>query len=113
MKLEDALGILLDEKKNVEIIENLFIEAVKDLIKDEIKKRIREVMEDNPRIKKEIENAINMYAECKVKEAYALAKIMKCGLKVGLSTLPERVRREMQEEISKIIEEGLSEILPP
>jgi len=88
--------------------EDILIEAVRDLIRDEIKQSIRKRLEDNPELRKELKDAIGMYFEAKVKEAYAGVKIAKAGAKLGLELIPSHLKaevaKELEKEITSIIE---------
>lgn len=91
--------------------EDLLIEAAKDLIRDDIKEHIREKLEANPELKKEFKDAIGMYFEAKLKEAYANIKLVKAGAKLGLDLIPDsmksRLSKEVEEELTKILEKTL------
>ena len=91
--------------------EDLLIDAARDLIRDEIKEHIKEKLEANPELKKEFKDAIGMYFEAKLKEAFANIKLVKAGAKLGLEMIPEsmkdRVSKEVEEEITKLLERAL------
>ena len=91
--------------------EDLLIEAARDLIKDEVKGHIRDKLEANPELKKEFKDAIGMYFEAKLKEAFANIKLVKASAKLGLEMIPEsmkdRVSKEVEEEITKLLEKTL------
>ncbi|MEM1755967.1 MAG: hypothetical protein QW295_04180, partial [Thermoplasmata archaeon] len=48
--------------------ETLFTEVIREIIKDELKSYIVEVLDKNPEIKKEIRASIRKYTEAKMKE---------------------------------------------
>jgi hypothetical protein len=91
--------------------EDLLIEAARDLIREELKEHIREKLEKNADLKKEFKDAIGMYFEAKLTEAFANIKLMKAGAKLGLELIPDsmkdRMSKELEEEINKILEKTL------
>ena len=91
--------------------EDILIEAARDLIREEIKEHIREKLETSPELKKEFKDAIGMYFEAKLKEAFANIKLMKAGAKLGLELIPESMKasmsKELEQEINKLLEKML------
>jgi len=91
--------------------EDILIEAARDLIRDEIKEHIKEKIESNPELKKELKDAIGLYFEAKLTEAFANIKLVKAGAKLGLELIPEKMKsrmsKELEQEISKFLEKTL------
>lgn len=91
--------------------EDILLDAAKDLIREEIKNHIREKLEANPELKKEFKDAIGMFFEAKLKEAFANIKLVKAGAKLGLEIIPENLKesmsKELENEINKILEKML------
>jgi hypothetical protein len=87
--------LLSGSMKNLIGSEELIIEIARELVKDEIKRIIREKLNADPELRKEFKDAVGMYFEAKVKEAYA----------------PEHMRdemsKELQQELIKIVEKTM------
>ena len=81
--------------------EDILIEVARELIKDEIKKRVREVLKENPELEKELKDAVGMYFEAKVKENYAGLKMAKSGAKLTLEMLPDHMKKDLSKDIEK------------
>jgi hypothetical protein len=92
-------------------VEEIVIEALRDLVKDEVKKRIRETLDSNPELKKEIKDTIGQLLEAKLKETAALVRLTKCSAKLGMNMLPEHLRDELAKELVSIFEKEVSMIL--
>ena len=90
---------------------DLIIDAVQDLVRDEIKRYIKQKLDENPQLKKEIKDAINEYLTAKVREINAALKLAKSGAKLGLSLLPEHLRQEVSRDIVNLFEKEMGEIL--
>ncbi len=81
--------------------EDLLLEVARELIKEEIKGRIRNVLKKNPALEQEIKDAVGMNFEAKVKEAYAGLKLAKSGAKLTLEMLPEHMKKDLSKDIEK------------
>jgi hypothetical protein len=93
------------------VTEDLVIEVVRDIVKDEIKKRIYKKLDSDPTLRKEIKDAISLYLDAKIKEAYASAMLAKCGTKLGLDILPEAVKGKLTEELLKLFGKEINAII--
>jgi hypothetical protein len=88
--------------------EEIMLEVGRDMIKDELKEHIRKRLDDDPELKQEFKDAIGMYFEAKVKQMYANMKLAKASAKLGIEMMPEPLqqdfKRELEKEISTIVE---------
>jgi len=91
--------------------EDLFVEAVRDLVKDEVKAYVRGRLDANPELKHEIREAVKDLMEAKLREAYAFAKLAKAGVKLGLELVPPEMREEVTKELARIIEREVGAII--
>jgi tellurite resistance protein len=91
--------------------ETLLIEAVQDLVKDEVKRAMREKLDANPELKKELKQAVQELLQAKVHEAYAVLKIGKVGAKIGIEMVPPELRREIGRELVTMFEKEVSKML--
>lgn len=91
--------------------ERLVVDVVHDLVKDEIKRTIKETLEKNPKLKKELQDAIKLYVDAKIHEMYATIKIAKVAAKLGVEALPDDIKEELSKEIADIFEREISSIL--
>lgn len=91
--------------------EDLIFDSFRDIMKEEVKRRIRDQLEADPDLRAELRDAIAMYFEAKVQEAYASLKLAKAGAKLGLEMLPETLRKDLSAEVMSTVEKELSKIL--
>lgn len=91
--------------------EDIVIEAVRDMVKDEIKNRIRQKLDENPALKNEIREAIGEIVTAKINEAYALLKLTKCGAELGLTIVPKEVRERLEKDIASLLEREVSQVI--
>ena len=91
--------------------ETLLVDSVQDLVRDEIKKHIRQKIEDDPELKKELTSATKMLMDAKIHEAIAVLKLAKGGAKLGLSMVPPELRKEMGQELVTMFEREVNQML--
>jgi tellurite resistance protein len=91
--------------------ETLLIEAVQDLVKDEVKRAMKEKLDANPELKKELKQAVQELLQAKVHEAYAVLKIGKVGAKIGIEMVPPELRKEIGRELVTMFEKEVSKML--
>ncbi len=91
--------------------EDLVLEAVHSLVQDEIKEYIRKKLNEDEVLRKELRDTVELYMEAKLKELYYAMKIAKTGTKLGLNLIPEKLREEISNELSRVVEKEMSTIL--
>jgi len=111
MPEQKILESILKGSMGIVHAEDVLVEAVRDLVKDEIKRYIRDKLEANPQIKAELKEGIGDLMEAKMKEAYALVKIAKSGAKLGLELVPSHLRKEMTKDLVQIFEKEIDAIM--
>lgn len=110
--MDDPLGKLL--KGGVGDLlrpEDIVLESMRDLVRDEVKRRIREQLDANPELKQEMRDAVRLLMEAKVQEAYASLKIAKAAAKLGIEILPPDLRQELGREVMATFEKEVSRLL--
>jgi hypothetical protein len=113
MTRDDSLikPILGGSLKDVLGGEEIIVEVARELVKDEIKRIILQKLEASPELRQEFRDAIGMYFEAKIKEAYAGIKLAKSSAKLGLDLIPDHLRdqmsKELQQELIKLVEKTL------
>lgn len=91
--------------------EELVVEAMRELLKDEIKRRMREELEKNPELREELKDAVKMYFEAKVGQAYASLKFVKASAKLGVQLMPDEMRDQLGKEIGSLLEKEVAALL--
>ncbi|MFY9606135.1 MAG: hypothetical protein WAS24_05340 [Thermoplasmata archaeon] len=108
---EDVISSVVKSTRSMLSSETLLIEAVQDLVKDEVKKTIREKLDANPELKQELRLAVQELMEAKVHEAYALLKVGKVGAKIGIELVPPKLRKEIGQELASMFEKEVNRML--
>ncbi len=79
------------------------MDAVRDLVKEELQRRIRKELEKDEQLQEELKRAVSDLMEAKVREMQALATIGKCGAEIGLKVLPDDIKDKMESQIAAIL----------
>ena len=91
--------------------EELVVEALRDLLKEEIKRKMRESLDNNPELAEELRQAVGTYFEAKVNEAYATLKFVKASAKLGVEMMPAPMRDQLGKEIGSLVEKEVAALL--
>ncbi|OGS42162.1 MAG: hypothetical protein A3K67_01245 [Euryarchaeota archaeon RBG_16_62_10] len=108
---EDIISSMVKSTRSMLSSETLLIEAMQDLVKDEVKRAIRAKLDASPELREELKKAVEELMEAKVREAYAILKIGKCGAKLGIELVPPKLRKEIGQEIVSLFEKEVTKML--
>ena len=81
--------------------EDLLLEVARDMIKDEMKRKLRSVLDENPELNEEIKSAVEMYYDAKMRQTLAAFKIAKASARLGVKVAPKDIQDDFQKEIEK------------
>jgi hypothetical protein len=91
--------------------EDLIIEALRDLVKDEIKHYVRRKINENPEIKRELKKAVADFIDAKMRETYAAIKMGKCMAELGIQIVPAEMKEKLGKDVASLIEKEMSGVL--
>ena len=80
-------NFIFEDSKKLMISDEIIVQAIQELYKDEIKERIKERLKANPRMEEELKDAIKDYTRGKLLEAGAQGKILKVVAELGLISM--------------------------
>ncbi len=100
-------------KKSEELLpsEELFMEAVREMMKDQIKNYLKQKMNENPKIRDAIREAMLDYVAAKVKESEAIAKLVKAYAQLGIMTLPSDMKSEIISTLYSTFKDEIDEVI--
>jgi adenosyl cobinamide kinase/adenosyl cobinamide phosphate guanylyltransferase len=91
--------------------EDLIIEALRDLVKDEIKHYVRQKINENPEIKQELKEAVADFIDAKMRETYAIIKMGKCVAELGIQIVPAEMKEKLGKDVASLLEKEMSGVL--
>ena len=108
MAIERLLtGGIRDQIQDLMATEDLVLETFRDLVKDELKAHIRNVIDDDPELKAEIKEAVSYYFQAKARSVYAELKASRAATRLGLRMLPDELRAKSEPPSSVCLRKNL------
>lgn len=108
---QDFVSTVLQNPMGALRLEDLMMEALRDLVKDEIKRHIRVKLEEDPALRDRIRTAVTELMDAKVREAYAMIKLGKCGAELGIALVPEELRERMERDVARLLEREVAQVI--
>lgn len=108
---DDLVSSVIKSTKTILSSETLLVEAIQDLVKDEVKRAMRAKLDASPQLRDELKQAVQELIEAKVHEAYAVLKIGKVGTKIGIEMVPPELRSEIGRELVSLFEKEVTKML--
>jgi hypothetical protein len=106
-----VMDAMLKSTIGVANTEDLIIEAVRDLVKDEIKQFVRQKIDENPQIKAEMKQAVADFIDAKMRETYAVVKLGKCAAELGIKIVPDEMKEKLGRDLASFIEKEMSSVI--
>ena len=91
--------------------DEVMVDALRDIVREEVKRRMRQELEANPELMEELREAIRMYFEAKVNQAYASLKVAKASAKLGIHLLPTELRDELAKDVARMVEKEFTALM--
>ncbi|MGM0509645.1 MAG: hypothetical protein ACQESD_00760 [Thermoplasmatota archaeon] len=110
-EIENTISRIQKTSQDLLNTENLMVDVIEEMIKDEIKKYIRERLDENEELKKQFKESVEMLMEAKAKEAFAYGMLAKSSADLGMELIPPKLKKEIKSKLSEIIEEKMEEIM--
>ena len=107
----EPLDLLMNSTRDLLRPEEIVRDATRDIIKDEIRRHIEKTLREDPKLAQDIKEAVRQLLEARALEYAALLKVGTLTAHLGLSTLPENVRRQVTQSIAQLVQRELGEIV--
>lgn len=91
--------------------EDLYFEAIHEIIKDLVKEYIKRKINQNESIKKEIMGILEKFLESKFKEYDAMARMAKVTAEIGLISAPTNIKDEAVSDLVDTFRKEIEEII--
>jgi hypothetical protein len=111
MNDDEGLRSIIKDPMSALKVEDLVVEAARDLVKDEIKRYIRKKLEEDPKLKNDVRIAIAELMDAKAREAYAMVKLGKCGVNLGIALVPPDLKERMDRDIAGLLEREMGQVV--
>ncbi|MCL4438062.1 MAG: nitrite reductase [Candidatus Thermoplasmatota archaeon] len=91
--------------------EELFFEALRDLMKDLIKEYLKKKINETPGLKNQLVNVLEKYLEGKTKEYDSMVRMAKFIAEIGLASAPKDIKDEAISEFFSTFRNELEEVI--
>lgn len=109
--MEDEISQYLKNIFKTMPSEELYFEALHDIMKDLVKEYLRKKINETPDLKNSIAEILQEYMEGKLKEYDSMAKMAKITAKIGVLTTPQSIRDEAIGDFMSVFQKEIEEII--
>ncbi|MCL4308857.1 MAG: hypothetical protein M1606_02080 [Candidatus Thermoplasmatota archaeon] len=106
----EPLDLLVRSTRDLLRPEELVREATRDIVKDEIRHHIEKKLRDDPKLAEELRDAIRQLLDARAREYAAILRVATLSARLGVSTLPEDVRRMISQQVVSLVSSELGQI---
>lgn len=107
----EPIDLLVRSTRDLLRPEEIVRDATRDIIKDEIRRHIEKTLRDDPKLADDIRDAVRQLLEARALEYAALIRVGTLTARLGLSTLPENVRRALTQDLAQLVSRQLDDIV--
>lgn len=109
--MEDEISQYLKNIFKTMPSEELYFEALRDIMKDLVKEYLRKKINETPELKNSIAEVLQEYMEGKLKEYDSMAKMAKITAKIGVLTTPQSIKDEAITDFMNVFQKEIEEII--
>ncbi len=107
----EPIDVLLKSSRDLLRPEEIVQEATRDIVKDEIRQHLEKTLREDPKLQKDLREAVRSLLEARAMEYAAVLRVGTCTARLGISALPENVRRALTKDIYDLIGQEIGEIV--
>ncbi len=107
----EPIDLLLSSTRDLLRPEEIVRDATRDIIKDEIRHHIEKTLKEDPELAQDLRDAVRQLLEARALEYAALIHVGTCTARLGLSTLPDSVRKQLRQDLAKLLTRELGGIV--
>jgi signal recognition particle GTPase len=91
--------------------EDIYFEAVREIIKDILKEYIKKRINEDPDLKSGIAEVLKEFIAAKLKEYDSMARMARITAKIGVQIAPESIKDEAMEDFVSVFQKEIEEII--
>ena len=107
----EPIDVLLRSSRELLRPEELVREVTVDIVKDEIRKHLEKTLHDDPKLEKDLREAVRDLLAARAAEYAAVLKIGTASARLGLAALPPEVRRALTKDLIDMLSKELGQIV--
>ena len=91
--------------------EDIYFEAVREIIKDILKEYIKKRINDDPELKAGIADVLKEFIAAKLKEYDSMARMARITAKIGVKITPDSIKDEAMDDFVNVFQKEIEEII--
>ena len=91
--------------------EDIYFEAVREIIKDILKEYIKKRINDDPELKAGIADVLKEFIAAKLKEYDSMARMARITAKIGVKIAPDSIKDEAMDDFVNVFQKEIEEII--
>ena len=91
--------------------EDIYFEAVREIIKDILKEYIKKRINDDPELKAGIADVLKEFIAAKLKEYDSMARMARITAKIGAKIAPDSIKDEAMDDFVNVFQKEIEEII--
>ena len=107
----EPIDVLVRSSRELLRPEELVREVTVDIVKDEIRKHLEKTLHDDPKLEKDLREAVRDLLAARAAEYAAVLKIGTASARLGLAALPPEVRRALTKDLIDMLSKELGQIV--
>ncbi len=109
--MDEDLGKYINSVMKTMPSEDLYFEAVRDIMKDLIKEYIKKKINSDESLKKELAKVIEDFMEARIKQYDAMANMAKVIARIGIVSAPNEIKNEVYTDFIAVFQKEIEEIM--
>lgn len=106
----EPIDILLKSTRDLLRPEQLVQEATRDIVKAEIRQHLEQTLKQDPRLAKDLKDAVRALLEARALEYAALLRVGTVTARLGLAAMPPEIRTAITKDVVELISRELGQI---
>ena len=107
----EPIDILLKSSRDLLRPEEMVREATRDIVKEEIRRHLDKTLRDDPKLARDLKDAVRALLEARAMEYAALLRVGTCTARLGIAALPPEIRTSMTKDVVELISRELGQIV--
>jgi hypothetical protein len=107
----EPIDMLVRSSRELLRPEELVREVTRDIVKDEIRRHLERTLKDDPKLERDLRDAVHELLAARAAEYAAVLKIGTATARLGLAALPAEVRAALTKDLVDLMSKELGQIV--
>ncbi|HTT34863.1 MAG TPA: hypothetical protein VMH78_03210 [Thermoplasmata archaeon] len=107
----EPIDVLLRSTRDLLRPEEIVREATRDLVKAEIRAHLEKTLRDDPKLARDLHDAVKGMLEARAMEYAALLRMGTVTARLGVAAMPPKIRTAIMKDVVELISHELGQIV--